>query len=277
MIDEIKKIFSDKNKNIKVSKFFHGDPSTNTKVLFFVSQENKSLGIVKMVRKPEENDLIKREIDGINYFKSMGLKVPEILGIGQINGLDYVCQEVLQGMPVGKNEQIKVFPQILNYHKKSKKIKEIKIKEILNSIKTLEIVPNEEMSQILEDLSLRENNKIWVANQHGDLTYKNLIIKDGEISFIDFENFGLHSVLGIDIIHYMGRMVDANNEKGNISEIISYFIETSRKFRNNYDLDMPDEQCRDLFLLDMLFEVLKKTLFHMRGDVTPLIKNIWLK
>lgn len=288
MIDNIKNIIKENKEElglndfsfeeIKVSKFFHGAPSYSTKVIFFISYQNKPICLIKVVRNSEENDLIEREIDGIKHFNFVGLKTPKILGSGKIDNLKYVCQEILPGQPAGKNKEIMIFSKVANYHKSVVKTKKIKIKEILEPIKTLSFPPDTEMSQTLEELSLKKDNEIYIASQHGDLTYKNLIINSGgEISFIDFENFGLRSVWGIDITHYMSRMTDANNVKRSSFDTASYFVSASKKYRNKYDLGISDEECFDLFLLNLLFEILKKNFFHMRKDIIPMMKNIWLK
>lgn len=275
MIERIKKIIQ--GDDLKISKFFHGDPSRNTKILFFVSHLDKPFCIIKIVRSEEENDLILREIDGIKYFGSAGLKVPKIINYGQIDGLNYVAEEILVGMPAGKAAETSIFPAIAGYHKSIVKDRKIKIKTILDSLRELKINPDEEMAQTLELFSLRENREVYVAPQHGDLTYKNLIVNEGEISFIDFENFGLYSVWGMDITHYMTRMFNIYEQKRNVSETMNYFVSVSRKYRKDYDLEISDEECVDLFLLDLLFEILKKTLFVMKKDIIPVIKNIWLK
>ena len=277
MIDEIKKIFPENPKGLKISKFFHGGPAYATKILFFVSFGNQPVGLIKMVRNPEENDLIDREIEGIKYFTSLKLKTPQIINLGEIKGLKYIFQEILPGRSVNKNEAVKIFSKVANYHNFVNKAGQIKIKEIIEPIKNLKIQKDREILDTLEQLSLRENNKIYLAPQHGDLTYRNLIINGDDISFIDFENFGLRPVWGLDVIHYLSRMVDANNEKRNVADTALYFVEASRKYRNKHDLKISDEESADLFLLDLLFEILKKNFFSGRKEIIPAIKNIWQK
>lgn len=286
MIDEIKNIVIENKKSfnldnfslseIKISKFFHGRPSTSNKVLFFVSLKNNPICLIKMVRDSGDNNLIQREIEGIRYFHSLNLKTPEIFSNGEINGGSYFCQSILRGVPVGKDKEVKVFPDIAKYHKTIPKTEKIKIKKILEPIKTLKASSDKAISKILEQLSLRENNEIFIANQHGDLTYKNLIIDNkGEISFIDFENFGLRSIWGIDVVHYMIRITDARIEREDVSSTVSHFVSASREYRDKYNLNISDEECVDLLLLDLLFEVLKKNFFSLRKDINPLVKNIW--
>lgn len=280
MIEEIKKIIFKNEEDIKISKFFHGNPATSTKVLFFVSYKNKPFCIIKMVRDLEWNDLIEREINGIRYFNSLELKTPKILSFGQVNSLNYVCQELIQGQSVGKREEKNIFPLVAKYHNLVNKGKIIKINLILDAIKDLNIKNDREYEQVISLLNERKNNDIYIANQHGDLTYKNIIKDKDSIVFIDFENFGLRSFWGSDITHYLTRMTnvyDLYKKSKIVSETMFLFVGMTKKYRDEYDLGISDEQCADLFLLDLLFEDLQKTYSPTRKEIISIMKNIWLK
>ncbi len=262
---------------IKVSKFFHGNPSVNTKVLFFISIEKIPLCLIKMVRNADSNDLILRETEGIEYFKSIGLRVPKLFFTGEINDLKYLCQGIVSGQPVGKRSEAEAFRFIAQYNNSVIKAKKIKISSILDMVKNLEINGDKEYNQTIKLLSERKEIDLYFAAQHGDLTYRNLM-KDGEvIVFIDFENFGLRSVWGIDVIHYLTRMVDANNEKRDVVDTMIYFVKATKQYRDEYDLEISDKECEVLFLIDLLFEILQKNLFYRRSEIVPLMKDLWLK
>lgn len=262
---------------IKVSKFFHGNPSFSTKVLFFISIKNTPLCLIKIVRNSGSNDLIIREIEGIKYFHSIGLNVPRIFFTGEINGLRYFCQEIVSGAPVGKVSEKEVFHFIAEYNNSVLKTSKIKISTVLDMVKDLEIKGDNEYNQTISLLSERKDDDLFFAEQHGDLTYKNLMKNGENIVFIDFENFGLRSFWGIDVTHYLTRMVNANNEKRDVLDTMNFFVEATKKYRDEYNLGISDKECRDLFLLDLLFEILQKNLFHRREEIIPAMKNIWSK
>lgn len=279
MINEIKKIIIDNGKffgkeyfserEVHISKFFHGDPATSTKILFFVSVNGEPFCILKTVRKIEQNDIIDREIEGLKHFKSLGMNVP-IFFSGYFNGTKFICQEVVSGRPVGKKNQSDYFPIVAKYHNSVKKLKNIRIAEILDKIKDFDIVNDKEYDQIINLLHERRNNEICIADQHGDLTYKNLLTNGDNVIFIDFENFGLRSFWGGDITHYLVRMINVYEDykkNKSVVETMSSFVKITKSFRQKYSLNISEKECEDLFLLDLLFEDLQRTYK----------KNIWLK
>ena len=58
---------------------------------------------------------------------------------------------------------------------------------------------------------------------------------------------------------------------------MSRFVETSKVYREKYNLGIDDEECADLFLLDLLFNDLQRTYFSVKKEIIPLMKNIWSK
>jgi aminoglycoside phosphotransferase len=291
MIDQIKKIIlENKDKfgladfsanQIKISKFFHGSPLTSTKILFFVSADDKPACLIKMARDVGSNDKLEREIEGLKYFLSLGLNVPKLFFIGEINNLKYICQQIISGHPVGKKDEEKIFPFVAGYHNSVKKIKKIKIADILDDIKDLDIKNDKEYEQVIDLLNQRKDNQIFIAKQHGDLTYKNLMNNQNKIVFIDFENFGLRSFWGNDVIHYLARMTDVFNKiyskNNNVLETMNGFVQMTRKFRDEYRLGISSSECEDLFLMDLLFEDLQRTYSPLKKEIIPIMKNLWLK
>ena len=234
-----------------------------------------------MARDIESNGMIERETEGLKYFSSTGLNTPKIFSTGKMGDLNYVCEEIISGQPVGKRSEAEYFYLVAEYHNSVKKIKKIKIASVSEAIKDLGITGDQEYEQAIKLLNKRKERDIYVANQHGDLTYKNLMKKDGGgIVFIDFENFGLRSVWGNDVIHYLVRMTnvfDFYKENKDVSENMSRFVETSKVYREKYNLGIDDEECADLFLLDLLFNDLQRTYFSVKKEIIPLMKNIWSK
>jgi aminoglycoside phosphotransferase len=281
MIEEIKKIISGVGEGeIKVSKFFHGSPSFSSKVLFYATVGGEPACIIKMPRASKDNDMIEREVAGLKHFQSLGLRVPEILSTGQLEGRSFVCQRVVSGQPVGLRNEEKFFPAVAIYHKSVKKGKEIKIKDILQAVESLGVEGDEEFKQVVKLLQAREDKPVVTALQHGDLTYKNLIANSGEVTFIDFENFGLRSIWGNDAVHYLARLTkvyEVYHQNKNLSETVDRFVRLSKPYREKYDLEISDEECADLFLLDLLLEDLQKTYAPARPEVILFLKNLWLK
>jgi thiamine kinase-like enzyme len=179
-----------------------------------------------------------------------------------MNGLKYICQEIVSGQPLGKKSQKNFLPFAAGYHNSVQKTKKIKISTVLDAVKNFDIKNDTEYEQVVGLLGQRKDDDIYLAEQHGDLTYKNLIKNEKSVTFIDFENFGLRRVWGEDIIHYLVRMTDMQNrfaENKNVSEILSDFVELTKIYRTKYDLNISDRECGNLFLLDLLFDDLQRT------------------
>src|SRR3989344_4756837 len=148
MISEIKKLIIDNkeklgdvpfsHEELKVSKFFHGSPVTNTKLLFFVTLNDKPLCILKMVRDESDNGVIVRESTGIEYLRSIDVSTPKIFFTGEINNLKFLCQEIIAGCPVGQDKQESLIPFVIDFHNKANKIKELHVSDILSVLQGLE-------------------------------------------------------------------------------------------------------------------------------------------
>jgi hypothetical protein len=285
MINQIKKVIIDNKKqfniedinqsDIKVSKFFHGNPSVNTKVLFFISIFNKPICLIKISRKSEFNDFILRETEGIKYFQSINLKTPKVFFDGTVNDLRFICQEVIEGKNISKKEEYLFLKHIINYHSVVKKNKEIKIQEILNLFSGLRVDTDSEFKQAIDMLIERKDDRVFLSSQHGDLTYKNILKKDNEVCFIDFENFNLRPIWGIDLVHYLTRLTDSHTRKRGLSDTLSFFMSESEKCLKNIDIGLSNRDLENLFLLNFLFEVLQKNLISLRTDIIPKMLKIW--
>lgn len=285
MIEHIKKIIEE-HKNtfkkgdflateLKVSKFFHGNPSLNTKVLFPVFLRQAPLCILKVVRSVDVNSLLEREIKGLEYFAQSNIKVPQVFFSGQINGLSFVCEEVIGGFPVGKKEESVWLPQVVSYHTSVKKIKKITIGTLLELFDGIDSPYDKEFVRTKVLLSQRVKRGVWLAPQHGDVTSKNLIIHQGRLHFIDFENFNMRPVWGLDLVHYMTRLVNAHNEGRDIKETLAFFVSSVKKYKEYPLFGISDDELEDLFLLDFFFEIMQKNLFKRKAEVLPLMEKIW--
>jgi len=285
MIEQIKKIIEEHKGTLKkgdfmaadlrVSKFFHGNPSFNTKVLFLVFLHQDPLCILKVARSVDVNPLLEREIKGLEYFAHNNLKVPRMFFSGQINGLSFVCEEVLVGLPVGKKDESIWLPQVVSYHTSVKKIKIITIGTLLELFDGIDTPHDKEFMQTTVLLSQRVQREVWLAPQHGDVTSKNLIVHQGEVYFIDFENFNMRPVWGLDLVHYMTRLVNAHNEGRDVKETLAFFVSSVKKCKEYPLFGLSDGELEDLFLLDLFFEILQKNLFKRKAEILPLMEKIW--
>jgi thiamine kinase-like enzyme len=286
MIDQIKKeIFLNKSKfyikdfnmeDIRISKFFHGSPVSNNKVIFFVSILNTPLCIMKIVRNKKFNLIIEREIAGMNYFIKNNILTPKIFFSGDISENRYVCEEILNAGPVGKSGEVHALKLVAEYHNNVKKGHKIKISEIISKVNNLGIKGDLEFNEAIGLLNAYSDNYLNFAPQHGDLTCRNIFVKGEKLLLIDLENFGLRSIWGSDITHYLSRIFNAHALNG-IERAMLNFVENTREFRSNYALGISDSECRELFLIDFLFEVLQKNHPEIYTEVIGVMNDLWLE
>ncbi|MDQ5968934.1 MAG: hypothetical protein QG579_91 [Patescibacteria group bacterium] len=283
MIEEIKKIITENKKNLfrsdffendlKVSKFFHGRPETNKKIIFYVSVFDKPLCIFKMTRINMYNDIIDREVAGLSAFPNIS---PKLFFHGQLGGLNYMCEEVASGVPVGKSQEVDYLVKVLEWHKNLTRVRQVKIDEIIKLFSNVSFDNDKEFGIVLTELLKRKEESLWLSLGHGDMTYKNIMVRiDKQITIIDWENFGLRPIYGIDIIHYLSRMIYTGDFEHDVPSALSHFTKDVEKYENKLGLGFTQREVEDLFLLDWFFEVLQKNNIKKYNEVIPLMQKIW--
>jgi hypothetical protein len=260
--------------DIFVSKFFHGNPATNNKIIFYISVFSKPLCILKISRASTSNSIIEREEKGMGTFESEGLLVPKVFFTGDILGNKYICEELVNALPVGKYNETSAFSLVSEYHKSIKKGKYIRLGDIIEKVKSLSIHSDPEFSSVLDLLSVYKDDGVYFANQHGDLTCRNIFIKDDKLIFIDLENFGLRAFWGGDVVHYLTRIFDTST-LSDIGQRAKDFVKNTTKFRSEYVLDISDKECQIFYLVDFLFEILQKNHPEISSETACLMSNIW--
>ncbi len=286
MIDQIKKeIFLNKSKfhikdfnmeDIHISKFFHGSPVSNNKVIFFVSILNTPLCIMKIVRNKKFNLIIEREVAGMNYFAKNNILTPKIFFSGDISENRYVCEEILNTGPVGKSGEVQAFNLVAEYHKGVKKGNKINIGEIISRVNNLNIKGDLEFDEVIRILNSYKDNDLSRAPQHGDLTCRNIFVKNGKLILIDLENFGLRSIWGSDVVHYLSRIFNSHVLDG-IETAMLNFVKNTHQFRLSYTLGISDLECGELFLIDFLFDVLQKNHPEIYTEIIGVMSDLWLE
>lgn len=280
MIEKIKSIINShkedfENKittDIKISKFFHGRPDTNKKVLFFISNSDQPLCIFKIVRDSKFNNVIEREIAGMSAFPDIA---PKLFFHGELNGLFYLCEEVVSGSPAGKSREKKLLPFITEFHKNSKKGKSIKINNLLNLFSGFSF-KDDEYNFVHKNLLNRKNEIVYLSDQHGDCTYKNVIFnKNGKAILIDWENFGLRPIWGIDLIHYLSRIVFSGNAFLSKTEPQDFFVDEIWNYVERSNLDLDKKQIENIFFVDWFFEILQKDHPEVYDNVIIQMQKIW--
>lgn len=265
--------FSTAHSSLHVSKFFHGDPRFNKKILFFVSVSGTPLCIFKVARKTLFNDCIKREIAGMSEYGLPG-STPTVFLSGDIDGQAYVCEEIVTGTPAGISRQKELIPFVLSEHKHAKKGEKIIIEDILDLFKDLPLKGYEEFDLIWEELSKRKNDVVYTAKQHGDMTYKNIILdKNNKPKLIDFENFGLRSVWGIDLVHYIARMIYGGVLHPHIPDALFGFVSGFKK--EVTDSGLTDRDLENIFLIDWLFDAFQKDYKSLYARIIPRMEQIY--
>lgn len=260
--------------DVFVSKFFHGNPATNNKIIFYISVFSSPLCILKIPRTSEFNSIVEREDKGMLFFKESGLLVPKVFFKGEILGNKYICEELVNASPVGKYNEIGTFPLVAKYHKSLRKGEEIQLQNIIDKVLELSIQNDQELEDVLGLLSEYKSGSIYVSNQHGDLTCRNIFIRNDNLVFIDLENFGLRSFWGGDVIHYLVRIFDTSSSI-DISQRARLFVEKTKEFRDTYDLGISDKDSEILYLVDFLFEILQKNHPEIYNKTTNLMSNLW--
>jgi hypothetical protein len=257
---------------VHVSKFFHGDPAINKKILFYVSSKGKPFCIFKITRDPKYNDLIDREQQGILAFKS-NITTPRVLLSGKIDGCAYICQGIISGTPLGKKRELSVLPALIGMHLSAKKGTPITLGQFVQHFAPLNLPAYWEHDDIVKLLLERKDDVIHGAPQHGDCTYKNILVeKNGGTKkpvLIDWEYFGLRSIWGIDLVHYLIRCT--RTEGKDITIAYTSFIARVKEMNKYFSLEkigLNERDLENLYLVDRFFDVLQKDFPNHYSDIS---------
>lgn len=241
---------------IRISKFFHGNHINNRKFLFLVSYSGHPLCMIKICREREWNRIIDREVSGLKFISELDKSLsPKVFFADELEGLKFVCEEFIDGFPVGQNNETEGFKLVSNFHHLIKKDSMIEIGDLLA---VFDGYFSDESIEFAT-LSKRKSQKVYKAPQHGDLTYKNIIKrKNTGIAIIDWENFGLRPIWGTDLVHYITRLVWRKFPNRNFEEYKIIFIKEAKKYLMENKISIDDDTLENLFLIDRLFDLFQK-------------------
>jgi thiamine kinase-like enzyme len=129
---------------------------------------------------------------------------------------------------------------------------------------------------VWDELIKRKDDALWISHSHGDMTYKNIMTRENKkMVIIDWENFGLRPIYGIDVIHYIFRLIHQGNLNLNVSLAIADFKKGLEKYNEKFKLDFTEKEIENLFLIDWFFEILQKNDLKKYHTVIPLMQKIW--
>jgi hypothetical protein len=259
MVDQIKKSILKNLKDINSSdlsltKFNHGRDYPYSKVLFLVSDKEKIIGIVKIVRDKKYNRKIENEFEAQKKSNnhSLVIKKPNIYFSEIINGHFAYMEEYLENGPIGMKDASKYLNKVFSYQQNINKEKNISTKALVDIFSNQKIRDNQKKERYKTLISNLQNleGSVYKAENHGDLTYMNICDMDGSLYLIDWENYGERKIWGIDFVHYFIRSFPIEN----LDEFNKYLAQFNKD--NNLSLDL--KYFEKIYIIDQLYDLLEK-------------------
>jgi len=268
MVEALQEILSKKynleKHKISFFKLHHSGDSPHAKILFFVFDSNKALGVIKIIRDFDYNDKLQHECDAQRKAFSSKIKnisVPKILDSGFVGKHFYTYESFVLGEVVGRKNALKYVDVVGDYQLHVEKKKKVSISQIHQTLSSIQI-EDERCQDLLRELSKKQDD-VFEGSNHGDLTFMNVLVKNKNIYFIDWENYGERTIWGLDFVHYFIRA--HNNQEKDV--LIGHFEKLKEKPMKTYEFSV-------LYLIDQLYDFLEKNNLAEYKKVCTEISNL---
>ncbi len=266
---------------ISVAKFYNGQASRNSKVLFLVSRKRLPLYVIKVMRLKEFNVALEKEsynqVAGDNLISSV--RVPKVAWTGMIDGFFVVIEEAVEGITLGKLDSQRYLVHISDYQKKVAQGKKVLLRDIMQTIDALSIQSDSEYDEthdlLMAEIAHNPEAYLFVGKNHGDLTYRNVIIDaSGNLVLIDWEYAGDRPFWGLDFVHFFARSFGVDHRidtiAGRRDVFKSHLDQWSSVHQQGLDLDY----FARAYLLDYLFDIFQKNIPAHYKDVAKALNDL---
>jgi len=261
MVEALRETFSKKynleKRNLSFLKLYHAGDTPGSKILFFVFYSGKTLGVVKIIRDAKHNEKLEDECNAqSNVLRVMkgDMLVPEVLHSGFVGKHFFMYETCVPGVPVGKKFAKKYITTITEYQLQVIKKQKVAISNIYKIFSSVP-VQNKKYQELVNKL-LENSKSIFCGDNHGDMTFMNILVNKNDLYIIDWENFGERSVWGLDFVHYFVR---AHNNVS-IEILLEHFDELKEKPMNS-------DEFESLCAIDSLYDFLEKNNQALYKDV----------
>lgn len=177
----------------------------------YLCQDKDRKYIRKISSTTEYNDRLLKQMQKQENFDHQTLLSPEVYGSGYIDNLFYFDMEFVRGAPMhnyvsinNMNSILPMFDKVFDYLQVTGSKNGDITAKIAQKLKSLEPALSEEMVKYCDYCRDHDWTNVPLSDNHGDLTFENIIVYRSKLYFIDF----LDSFVQTKYIDYAKMMQD---------------------------------------------------------------------